>query len=125
MKKEVIIAKDAPAAVGPYSHACKFGDLVFSCGTLGLNPVTNLLGEGVEEQAHLCFKNLKAELEAGGSKLDNCIKVTVFLKDMGDFAKVNAIYSEYIKAPFPPRTCIEVAGLPKGALVEIEAIAHC
>jgi len=124
MKKKVIIAKDAPAAVGSYSHACKFGNLVFSCGTLGLDPVSGNLPEGVEAQAHLCFKNLEAALKAGGSCLDNCVKVTVYVKNMSDFAKVNEIYKQYIKEPFPARTCIEAAALPKGALVEIEAVAH-
>ena len=92
---------------------------------LGLDPETNVLVGGVEAQAHQCFKNISTILAVGGSSLGNCVKVTVYLKDMNDFAKVNEIYRGYITTDFPARTCIEAAALPKGALVEIEVVVHC
>ncbi len=123
MTKEVINAKNAPAAVGPYVHAVKVGDIVFTSGQLGLDPVTGDMPEGVEAQAHLSLKNLGAVLEAAGLTYSDVIKTTVFLDNMNDFAAINAIYAEYFTGVAPARSCVEVAKLPKGGLIEIEAIA--
>ncbi len=123
MIKEVINAKNAPAAVGPYVHAVKAGDLVFTSGQLGLDPVTGSLPEGVEAQAHQSLKNLGAVLNAAGLSYSDVVKTTVFLDDINDFAAINAIYAEYFTGETPARSCVEVAKLPKGGLIEIEAIA--
>ncbi len=123
MNKEAINAKNAPAAVGPYVHAVKAGEMVFTSGQLGLDPVTGNLAEGVEAQAHLSLKNLGAVLEAAGLTYSDVVKTTVFLDDMNDFAAINAIYAEYFTGEAPARSCVEVAKLPKGGLIEIEAIA--
>ena len=123
MNKEVINAKNAPAAVGPYVHAVKAGEMVFTSGQLGLDPVTGNLADGVEAQAHLSLKNLGAVLEAGGLTYSDVVKTTVFLDDMNDFAAINTIYAEYFTGEAPARSCVEVAKLPKGGLIEIEAIA--
>ena len=123
MKKEVINAAKAPAAVGPYVHAVKAGDFIFTSGQLGLDPVTGEMPDGVEAQAHLSLKNLGAILEEAGLTYQDVIKTTVFLQDMNDFATVNAIYAQYFQGEAPARSCVQVAKLPKGGLVEIEAIA--
>ncbi len=124
MKKPLISSK-APAAIGPYSHGFKFDSLVFTSGQLGLDPATGkFAGPSIEEQTNAAFKNLIAVLEEGGSKLENVIKVTVFLKDMNDFAAVNKIYGTYFTSNYPARTCIEIARLPMDALIEIEAIGY-
>lgn len=121
--KNAIHAEHAPAAVGPYVHAVEVSGLIFTSGQLGLDPVEGTLPEGIEAQTHRSLKNLAAVLEAGGSDLDHVVKTTVFLDDINDFATVNAIYGEYFKNEVPARSCVEVAKLPKGGLVEIEAIA--
>ena len=123
MKKEVINSVNAPAAVGPYVHAVKVGDFIFTSGQLGIDPVTGNMPEGVVEQAHLSLKNLGAILKEAGMDYSNVIKTTVFLNDMNDFATINAIYAEYFKDEAPARSCVQVAKLPKGGLIEIEAIA--
>ena len=123
MKKEVINSSNAPAALGPYSHANAAGDMLFVSGQLGIDPSAGKLAEGVEAQAEQGFKNLKTILEAGGSSLDQVVKTTVFLADIADFAAVNAIYAEYFTADFPARSCVQVAALPMGALFEVEAVA--
>ena len=121
----VVNTNNAPAAVGPYSQAIQTGNLVFTSGQIPLDPKTGqMVGTTVEEQAHQAFKNLQAVLEASRTGLDKVIKTTVFIKDMNDFAKVNAIYAAYFSAHKPARSCVEVARLPKDALVEIEAIAY-
>ena len=97
--------------------------MIFTSGQLGLDPKEGTLPEGIEAQTHQSLKNLAAVLEAGGSDLDHVVKTTVFLDDINDFAAVNAIYAEYFKNEVPARSCVEVAKLPKGGLVEIEAIA--
>ncbi len=122
MKKSVN-ATNAPAAVGPYVHAVEVGEMVFTSGQLGLDPVAGTLPEGIEAQTHQALKNLGAVLEAAGSDFDHVVKTTVFLDNIDDFATVNAIYAEYFKGEVPARSCVEVAKLPKGGLVEIEAIA--
>lgn len=121
--KKTINASKAPAAVGPYVHAVEANGLIFTSGQIGLIPETGELQEGIEAQTHQVFKNLTAVLEAAGSDLDHAVKTSVFLDDINDFGKVNEIYAEYFKGETPARSCVEVAKLPKGALVEIEVIA--
>ena len=124
MRKPLISSK-APAAIGPYSHGFKFDSLVFTSGQLGLDPATGkFAGPSIEEQTTQAFKNLIAVLEEGGSKLANVIKVTVYLKNMDDFAAVNKIYGTYFTSDYPARTCFAVGKLPMDALIEIEAIGY-
>lgn len=123
MEKQVISTTAAPGAIGPYSQGIGFGDLVFTSGQLGLVPETGELAEGVEAQAAQSLRNVAAVLAAAGSGLDKVIKTTVFLKDMNDFAKVNEVYGTFFTAPYPARSAVEVARLPKDGLVEIEVIA--
>lgn len=123
MKKTVITAQNAPAAVGPYSHAVMAGDVLFTSGQLGLDPVSGELKEGVEAQTTQALENLRAVLEASGLSLKNVVKTVVFLDNIGDFAAVNAIYANYFEGDTPARSCVQVAALPKGGLVEIEAVA--
>jgi len=124
MKKEVIVAKDAPKAIGPYSAGMRAGDFLFTAGQLGIDPLTgDFVSDEVIGQTRQALKNLKAILEAGGSGLENVIKTTVFLRDMNDFAAMNAVYAEFFSADFPARSAVQVARLPKDAAVEIEAVA--
>ncbi|MBE5762322.1 MAG: RidA family protein [Clostridiales bacterium] len=120
MKK--IQTSNAPAAIGPYSQAIEANGFVYTSGQLGIDPKNGELPESFEAQAELSLKNLGAILEEAGLSYDNVVKTTCFLKNMGDFAAFNAIYSKYF-ANCPARSCIEVAALPKGALVEVEAVA--
>ena len=123
--KEIIACNQVPPAIGPYSVGVKIGHLAFISGQLGFDPETGVLVEGgVEAQTHQALKNLKAILESAGSSLEQVVKTTVFLMDMNDFAKVNAIYAEYFTTNPPARSAVQVAALPKGGLVEIEAIAN-
>lgn len=123
--KTSIQTEQAPAAVGPYSQGVALQDLVFSSGQLPLDPATMSFPEGgITAQAKMSLANLKAVLEAGGAGIDTVIKTTCFLKDMGDFAAFNEVYAEVFGTEnAPARSCVEVARLPKDALVEIEAIA--
>lgn len=122
--KKVIKAEKAPAAIGPYSVAVTGGPFVFTAGQIGLNPATGVLVEGgIESQTRQALENLKTILIAANSCLENVVKTTVFLRDMGDFAKMNAIYGEYFTGDFPARSTVQVAALPKNAAFEIEAIA--
>lgn len=121
--KQIITASNAPAAIGPYSHAVAAGNFLFTSGQLGIDSATGKLPEGVEAQAVQALENLKAVLAAGGMGLENVVKTTVFVKNMGDFKAVNAIYASYFTAECPARSCVEVAALPAGGLVEIEAVA--
>jgi 2-iminobutanoate/2-iminopropanoate deaminase len=125
MNREIIATKHAPAAVGPYSQAVKFsGQLISTAGQIPLHPETGaIVGKTAGEQAEQVLRNLKAVLEAGGSSLEKVVKVTVFLKDMNDFAAMNEVYAKYFTQAFPARSTIEVARLPKDALVEIECLA--
>ena len=123
MSKKVISTESAPGAIGPYSQAVQVGDFIFTSGQLGLDPATGEFGSGVQEQARLALSNVKAILEAAGSSLDQVVKTTVFLKDMNDFAAVNEIYGSFFAQPYPARSAVEVARLPKDGLVEIETIA--
>lgn len=122
--KEVKTA-NAPGAIGPYSQGViTAAGLVFTSGQMGMDVTTGVIPEGVEEQAHLACKNVAAILEAAGSSIEKVVKTIVFIKDMNDFAAVNAVYAQYFTEPFPARSCVEVARLPKDILVEIEAVAE-
>ncbi len=121
--KEIISSKKAPAALGPYSHAVAFERLVFTSGQLGIDPATGKFGDGVEAQARIALENLKNVLAAADASLESVLKATVFVKDLADFPKVNAIYAEFFGPNYPARSCVEVAGLPGGGLVECECIA--
>ncbi|MBE2232787.1 MAG: RidA family protein [Anaerolinea sp.] len=123
MTRQIIATPDAPAAIGPYSQAVSTGALVFTAGQLGLNPATGKLAEGVEAQASQAMANLAAILAAAGSSLDRVVKTTIFLQNLSDFAAVNAIYGAAFSATPPARSTVQVAALPLGGLVEIEAIA--
>ena len=124
MKNEFIVADAAPAAVGPYSHAVKAGKTLYTSGQLGLDPISGELVEGVEAQARVALANLKAVLEEAKMGMEDVVKTTVFLKEMSDFAAINAIYAEAFGETKPARSCVAVAALPKGGLFEIEAIAR-
>ncbi|MBA7571279.1 RidA family protein [Candidatus Atribacteria bacterium 1244-E10-H5-B2] len=122
-RKEIINTKNAPVAVGPYSQAVRVGEMVFTSGQLGINPLNNQLVEGIENQTRQALKNIENILEATNSLLDNAIKVTVFLRDMNNFSKMNEIYGEYFTKNPPARSCVEVSKLPKDAEIEIEVMA--
>ena len=124
MKKEIITSDKAPKAIGPYSVATKFGDLIFTAGQLGFDPQTGeLVSGGVEAETRQALTNLQNVLEAAGSSLDNVLKTTVFLRDINDFARMNAVYAEFFKEYCPARSAFQVVALPKGGAVEIESIA--
>lgn len=123
MTRQVIATSLAPAAVGPYSQAIRAGGLVFTAGQIGLDPASGKLATGLESQVEQALSNLRAVLDAAGSSLDQVVKTTVFLADMADFAQVNAIYGRAFSGAPPARSTVQAAGLPLGALVEIEAIA--
>lgn len=124
--RSAVATSSAPAALGPYSQAIKTGNLLFCSGQLGLDPATgNLVEGGVEAQARQAMANLRAVLESGGSSFDRVVKTVIFLADMNDFAKVNAVYGEAFAAAPPARSTVQVAALPKAGLVEIEMIALC
>ena len=123
MNKEAITSKHAPGAIGPYSQGIRMGYTVFLSGQIGLDPATGQLVEGLEAQTHQVFRNLRAVMQAGGGELDDIVKVSVMLADLGDFAKVNEIMASYFRAPYPARATYQVAGLPRGARVEVEGIA--
>ena len=126
MKKEIIISKKVPAAIGPYSPALKIGNLVFVSGQLPIDPVVGEIVEGeIEVQTKRSLENLKAVLESYSIGLENVVKTTIFLKDMNNFSRINKIYGEYFTDQFPARSCVEVSRLPKDADIEIEAIAFC
>jgi 2-iminobutanoate/2-iminopropanoate deaminase len=122
MKKQ-IMTENAPRAIGPYSQGIIIGNTVYVSGQIPVDPKTGLMAETVEEQAHQVFQNLTGVLAEAGLTLDNVVKTAVFLADLGDFGTVNAIYESYFKAPYPARSCVQVAAIPKGAKLEIECIA--
>lgn len=122
--KKVIATKNAPAAIGPYSQAIQVGNMLFASGQLGLIPETGEFPEGgVKAQTEQSFKNVKGILEAAGYTIDDVVKTTVFLADMGDFAAMNEVYASQFNANFPARSAVAVKTLPKNALVEIEIVA--
>ncbi|MEZ4734054.1 MAG: RidA family protein [Caldilineaceae bacterium] len=122
-QRKIIQTQQAPAAIGPYSQAIRAGDFVFASGQLGLNPQTGKLQDGVEAQARQALANVQAVLAAAGTGVEKVVKVTLFLADMADFAKVNAIYGEVFQHEPPARSTVQVAALPLGGLVEIEVVA--
>lgn len=120
---ETIHTNSAPAAIGPYSQAVKYGNTVFCSGQIPLNPETMEVVEGgIEAQTRQVFDNLTAVAAAAGTSLDRAIKLTIFLTDLGEFATVNEIMAQYFNEPYPARATIEVSALPKGVAVEVEAI---
>ncbi len=123
MAKEIISTTNAPGAVGPYVQAVKTGGMVYCSGQLGIDVEAGKLAETVEEQAHCAMKNVGAVLKEAGSDYSRIVKTTIFLADMGDFAKVNEVYKSYFEGSYPARSCVQVAALPLGGLVEIECIA--
>ena len=124
MTRLTVSTAGAPAAIGPYSQAIAIDGLLFCSGQLGLDPATGELVEGVEAQAERSLRNLSAVLDAAGLGWADVVKTTVFLADMADFAAVNAVYARFMPDPPPARSTVQVAALPKGGLVEIEAIAR-
>jgi 2-iminobutanoate/2-iminopropanoate deaminase len=124
MTRQAISTGGAPGAIGPYSQAIRSGDMVFCSGQLGIEPVSGELVEGVEAQADRALRNLQSVLDAAGLGFDDVVKTTIFLTDIGDFAAVNAVYARFMPDPPPARSTVQVAALPKGGLVEIEAIAR-
>ncbi len=123
MNREVVVTQHAPAAVGPYSQAIQTGSFIFASGQLGLDPQNGRLREGLEAQTRQALDNLSAVLQAAGSSLSQVVKTTIFLVDMAAFPTVNAIYAEYFPGDPPARSTVQVAALPLGGLIEIEAIA--
>ena len=123
MNKKVIQTEKAPKAIGPYSQAIRTESMIYTAGQTGLDPPTGeLIGNTVEEQTRQVLINLQNVIEAAGSTLAHVVKTTVFLKDMNDFSRMNSIYAEFFGENPPARSTIAVAGLPKGGLVEIEAV---
>ena len=124
MMKERIVTDKAPGAIGPYSQGMKIGDLIFFSGQIPINPTTGEMPEGIEAQTRQSLDNVKGLLESQGLTFANVVKTTVCLDSMDDFATMNSIYAEYFVEPYPARSAVEVAKLPKGALIEVEVIVH-
>lgn len=124
MAREIVFTDKAPKAVGPYVQAVKSNGMVYVSGQLGIDVAAGGLADGVEAQAHCSMKNLGEILKAAGSDYKNVVKTTIFLTDMNDFAAVNKIYESYFGGDFPARSCIQVAKLPLGGLVEVECVAE-
>ena len=122
--KTVIQTQDAPAAIGTYSQAVRAGDTVYISGQIGFDPATMQLVEGIDAQIHRVFQNLAAIAQAAGLGLGQAVRVTVYLTDLAHFARVNELMSQYVPQPYPARAAVGVASLPRGALVEIDAILH-
>lgn len=124
MEKKVIQTSKAPAAIGPYSQGIRVGNFVFTSGQMPVNTATGELVTGdIQAEARQCLENVAAILEEAGTSMDNAVKLTVFIKDMDQFSKINEVYAEYFPNDKPARSCVEVARLPKDVNVEIEAIA--
>jgi len=124
MPKHNIHSDAAPKAIGPYSQAVRCGSTVYLAGQIGLDPKTMELVSGLEAQTRRVFENLAAVAQAAGGGLNDVVKLTIYLVDLGEFGRVNEIMSEFFRAPFPARATLGVASLPRGALVEIDAIMH-
>jgi len=122
--KKAIHTEQAPQAIGPYSQAVQVGNLLFTSGQLGMDPVNNIFPATAAEQAKQSLENVKAIVETAGGTMSDIVKTTVFLKDMNDFASVNEVYASFFEQPYPARSAVEVARLPKDALVEIEVIVQ-
>jgi reactive intermediate/imine deaminase len=123
--KTVIQTRDAPAAIGTYSQAVRAGGALYVSGQIGLDPASMQLAEGIDAQTHRVFRNLAAIADAAGLGLDAALRMTVYLTDLAHFARVNEIMAQYVREPYPARAAVAVAGLPRGALVEIDAILDC
>lgn len=121
--KNVISTTNAPAAIGPYSQAIEVNGMVYTSGIIPVDPSTGQIPEGAAAQADRVFKSMSALLESAGTSMANVVKTTVFIKNMDDFASINEVYAKYFPEPFPARSCIEVARIPKDVLLEAEAIA--
>ena len=127
--KSVIQTRDAPEAIGTYSQGIRIGkdaggSTVYISGQIGLDPASMQMAEGIDAQTHLVFRNLAAGAAAAGLGLEHAVRMTVYLTDLAHFARVNEIMAQYVKEPYPARAAVGVAGLPRGALVEIDAILH-
>jgi reactive intermediate/imine deaminase len=122
MSKQIIKTDQAPQAIGTYSQAVRAGDTVYLSGQIGLDPASMQMVEGIENQIHRVFQNLQAVAEAAGGNLADVVKLNVFLTDLGNFAKVNEIMAQYCKEPYPARAAVGVASLPRGALIEADAV---
>ena len=123
MEKKQIHTENAPAAIGPYSQAIDLGEIVFTSGQIPVDPATGNIPADVKEQARQSLQNVKAILETAGSGMEKVVKTTVFISDMAQFAAINEVYATFFTEPYPARSCVEVARLPKDVMVEIEAIA--
>ena len=123
MSKKAIMAENAPAAIGPYSAATQVGNTVYVSGQLPADPVTGAFPEGIAQQTRQSLENVKAVLEAAGMTMADVTKTTVLLSDIANFGAMNEVYATFFEAPYPARAAFQVAALPKGALVEIEAVA--
>lgn len=121
--KKVIATTSAPGAIGPYSQAIDTGTFVFASGQIPINPATGEIPAGIEQQTEQSIANVKAILAAAGLSIDNVVKTTVFLADMGEFGEMNKVYAKHFTEPFPARSAVAVKDLPKGVSVEIEVIA--
>jgi reactive intermediate/imine deaminase len=122
MKRQTISTPDAPAAIGPYSQAVRAGDTIYLSGQIGLDPKTMQLTDGIDAQVRQVFDNLKAVAAAAGASLDDAVRVTVYLTDLANFTKVNEAMAKVFREPYPARAAIGVAALPRGALVEVDAV---
>ena len=122
MTRSTVSTSNAPAAIGTYSQAVRFGGTLYLSGQIGLDPATGQLVDGIENQIHRVFGNLKAVAKAGGGSLDDTVKLTIYLTDLSHFARVNEIMPRYFNQPYPARAVVGVAALPRGAMVEADAI---
>ena len=121
--KKILNTEKAPAAIGPYSQAIEVNNMVHTSGIIPVVPSTGVIPEGSAAQAKQAFENLSNLLEAAGSSMEKVVKTTVFIKEMNDFGAINEAYADFFPAPFPARSCVEVARLPKDVMLEIEAVA--
>jgi reactive intermediate/imine deaminase len=122
--KTAIQTRDAPEAIGTYSQAIRAGDTVYLSGQIGLDPASMQMAEGIDGQTHRVFRNLAAVAAAAGLSLDHAVRMTVYLTDLAHFARVNEIMAQYVRAPYPARAAVGVSALPRGALIEIDAILN-
>ncbi|HKK96158.1 MAG TPA: RidA family protein [Anaerovoracaceae bacterium] len=120
---KAVATDNAPKAIGAYSQGLDLGNMIFTSGQLPIDPKTGEMPEDVKDQAAQSLKNVKAIVEAAGSDMSKLVKVVIFLQNINDFAAVNEVYSTFLEEPYPARSCVEVGNVPKGALLEIEAIA--
>lgn len=125
MKKQIIATELAPKAIGPYSQGMKAGNMIYTSGQLPIDAVSGVMETEISKATARCLENVKAVLEAAGSSLDKVVKTLVFLENMDDFAAMNEVYGKFFNENPPARSCVQVAKLPKGAVVEIEVIALC